>query len=818
MAEKEFITGVVRYVGDNPDVVIPEGLDVIGVEAFAHSKVRSVTIPKSVRSIKQRAFYNCKELERVRMESSEVKIEDSAFERCPKLRRLELPDDFKTPEKLCVNVQLGYLKFGEPTNDDGSGITALTQILFWLEAGAPKFAPLERIDPYVKENFIEVLRMIAYDGSDLAFTSLAAQERYGLIPPDFLDETIALTKSVELRAAVLAYKSTHYTAEDLENIDAVQTAKAFGEVPYDLKDYQKYFTVKEQEDGYVLYDYKGREETIVITDRLNGRPVVGIGEKTFAANETLKSVVLPATLTRIGREAFSECVALRSVTLPASLKSIDHDAFLKCSHLQSVQYEGDLKSWCEIEDEGSLVLRYVSEFCIQGKPLTDLVVPQGIERVSSIFSYYYGLRSATLGCDVTEIGDAFFGCSALESVTIGKKVKRISDKAFPNGGALHRVNYEGSLEDWLTVTNEGTNLFSAAKEFFVAGNPVTDLVLPKGTKEVKDNAFVNAEFLTSVTFPSGLKTIGRNAFWGCHGLSEVKLPDSLQKLEKTAFGDCVALKTVTLGKGIKTVDVSTFRKCCDLTLRFEGTLQEWLSVETFELTVFFRSFRIDEEYFFTNVKEFYVAGEKVTDLVIPDGVKKIKKNAFCGCRFLQSITLPESVTQLEKDIFLCCENLKTVCYLGDLSQWHEVKNQSALLKNATSFFVQGKKVADLVLPQGIECVKACEFSRCGFLTSVTLPDSVLTVKEGAFEYCKNLRSVHLGNGVKKIERNAFYGSGIKTITLGVGLRKIEEGVFGTCHSLTDIYYAGTRSRWLTVQKAEDWFKYGSESKVRCADD
>ena len=82
-------TGMITgYVGTDTVVVIPSKINGITVEtightAFRYSSVTSVTIPDSVSSIRQYAFYNCGKLETIRIPVSVTSIGSYAFDDCP---------------------------------------------------------------------------------------------------------------------------------------------------------------------------------------------------------------------------------------------------------------------------------------------------------------------------------------------------------------------------------------------------------------------------------------------------------------------------------------------------------------------------------------------------------------------------------------------------------------------------------------------------------------------------------------------------------------------------------------------------------------
>ncbi len=79
-------TKLVKYVGDGGDVVIPDGITVIGETAFMEADlieekviITSVQIPDSVTEIERGAFVNCSGLKAVYLPDSVQKVGDYAF-------------------------------------------------------------------------------------------------------------------------------------------------------------------------------------------------------------------------------------------------------------------------------------------------------------------------------------------------------------------------------------------------------------------------------------------------------------------------------------------------------------------------------------------------------------------------------------------------------------------------------------------------------------------------------------------------------------------------------------------------------------------
>lgn len=83
---------------------IPDGVVSIGDKAFANSKLQSVTIPSTVKEIKEEAFASCKELKKIYIPPSVEKIGITAFDGCKSLKQILLPEEFRKNKNFVMSL------------------------------------------------------------------------------------------------------------------------------------------------------------------------------------------------------------------------------------------------------------------------------------------------------------------------------------------------------------------------------------------------------------------------------------------------------------------------------------------------------------------------------------------------------------------------------------------------------------------------------------------------------------------------------------------------------------------------------------------
>lgn len=183
----------------------------------------------------------------------------------------------------------------------------------------------------------------------------------------------------------------------------------------------------------------------------------------------------------------------------------------------------------------------------------------------------------------------------------------------------------------------------------------------------------------------------------------------------------------------------------------------------------------------------------LTDIALPSSLKTIPENAFYDCKSLVTIDIPDTVETIEKEAFRICTGIKTfdipasVTYIG--------KNAFIGCTGTIAYIVEdGNTVyssADGVLygPQSssVSDKTLIQYPVGKADTSYTVEAGTLVIGDSAFGSSENLVSVVLPDGLKKIDSYAFNEcSALKTVNIPSTVTKIGSLAFGKCGALESI--------------------------------
>ena len=230
------------------------------------------------------------------------------------------------------------------------------------------------------------------------------------------------------------------------------------------------------------------------------------------------------------------------------------------------------------------------------------------------------------------------------------------------------------VEDGHVVIGDGWNAPAISKD---AAGEITIPMKLGGyvVTDISSFAFARHCNITSVTIPGSVTNIGSYAFSGCKGLTDITIPNGVMKIGHGAFHNCKHLLHITLPESVAEIGGGAFEGC------------DSLATNGFVIV--------------RNVLYSYVGGD--SEVVIPDGVVEISRNAFRGNKDVREATLPNGLKNIGAYAFCRCE-----------------------------------KLTNVILPSTLTHIGSCAFQGCRHLSSVTIPDSVKAIGSEAFTGCDGL--------------------------------------------------------------------------------
>jgi len=203
--------------------------------------------------------------------------------------------------------------------------------------------------------------------------------------------------------------------------------------------------------------------------------------------------------------------------------------------------------------------------------------------------------------------------------------------------------------------------------------------------------------------------------------------------------------------------------------------------------------------------------DDVTSVAIPGSVTSIAANAFSSCDGLASLSIPEGVASIGAEAFSGCDSLRSVRLPASLTsigpgafsgcpalQAFDVAEGNPAfaapdgvlydrdMRRLVAYPCDRKGVSYKV-PKGVKRIEEKAFAESANLKAVSLPEGLTDIGDQAF-YDSGLLSVTFAPGLKAIGPDAFWGCEITSAKLPDGLERIGSGAFSTCYDLTSVAF------------------------------
>ena len=557
-----------------------------------------------------------------------------------------------------------------------------------------------------------------------------------------------------------------------------------------------------------------------------------ITENAFVNLNNIEEVVLK-NATVINSYAFSNMNKLQKVTLNEGLKSLQANSFSSLSRLESLQLPDSLEIFNNpLTSTGVKSLHFsknLKEYNFRNESfkLESITVDEDNELFASKDGALYNKNftkiitypcnkveeSYTLLDTIKEIGDSAFKYSKFKSIDL-KKVEIIGDEAF-RYSAIQNVTFPS------TIKSLGKTSFSASKiekinfpekldnvtsllvgdYIFSSCEQLTEIVIPSYIDNIS-NFFVSSDTVKSIKFLGSVKSIGDCAFAGTKISSiDITFKDNAT-IGDRIFINCGNLKTWNIHFEENITNYPKFTGnglgdyvpniICDNNEIATILKEKWRAYQSFIGTGVSSSFVIEDGV----LLKFNGTSEE-TDVVIPEGVTRINREAFAKNIFIEKVTLPSTLVAVEQNVFYGCDNLKILeftndnpsaeikCYYKDINGITEKQFSSYSWFDSNAIIL----VKDTVVKENL--IKNISFTFTNSVFSkdeLVINDDMVISKDGATlirGYVKEEGGFVIPKTVKTIWNECFSGqSNLTSIDL-TGVETVKDNAFDYC-GLTDL--------------------------------
>ena len=336
---------------------------------------------------------------------------------------------------------------------------------------------------------------------------------------------------------------------------------------------------------------------------------------------------------------------------------------------------------------------------------------------------------------ITDISNAFQGCTNLWEITLPDNLSTIGDAAFANCKSLNSI-----------ILPE--NIVSIGDSSFYQ-SPLSNITIPINTTKVGASAFRNCSKLGQIKILGNIETIDEHAFENCFSLQGIELPQSITTIGISAFKNCTSLQSVIFAERCNLTKIAgdlsnsqtypqngVFYNCTSLT-----SITIPANVEIIEATAFMNCKALSTLLFEPNSK-LQIIGGNIHAEALKDGYGKLDAyGAFTNCTLLTSIQIPISVIEIECAAFYNCTSLNSV------------------------IFEEGAHINTIggggIYPYYGESYGGGAFSKCISLQSIDIPQSITKLEAFAFSE-SGLKSIYIRaltppslTAVKQVARDSY---------------------------------------------------------------
>lgn len=382
---------LVSYFGKEALVTIPDGVEIIGSNAFVENedlkeiklpeslcsiedaafkyclKLRQISLPKNVRTIGEQCFYGCESLEKLEIRGEVEVISKEAFKGC-KIKELLLPESIVEIEDDAFNSNKNLDTILLPANIKRIGNSCFA------------FCSIKHV--VLNENLQEIGDLCFFDCPIEFITIPSDVKSIGLNP--FIG-----TKTIECKEKC-KYTSANGLLYDNESGTLISH--------YSESEVALYPPIT-RVDSFAFYNSN-------VSDIFMGSNIVKVSAWAFYnARELEKVIWRKSKVTEIPMGCFGNCSRISKIDIPSYVENVQKGAFFDCYDLRNVRFDGvttiaNEEMFSRVERPSCVPYSYIPRHHLMGSticehterdvnpntfPIIEVIVPQGCSDNYSFF-------------------------------------------------------------------------------------------------------------------------------------------------------------------------------------------------------------------------------------------------------------------------------------------------------------------------------------------------------------------------------------------------------------------------------------------------
>ena len=406
--------------------------------------------------------------------------------------------------------------------------------------------------------------------------------------------------------------------------------------------------------------------------------VTSIGQYAFYGCDGLESIAIPSGVTKIESYTYAYCRGLMAVDIPESVVTIGERAFVGCTGLSEITLPANITE----------IGRYAFNDCTQLKQVHSLATtPPTI--YSGTFNYYTNLYVPAIATPLYKEADYWRNFTLVPHQIDGVYYEVVSDaNAVVTYRDTQYNSYAGNVVIPATVEIEERvyNVTSVYNYAFYGSSALTSVTIGENIETIGYYAFKNCSSLTSVEIPDNVKILEYQSFMQCQSLKTVTLGSGVEHISGEAFYNCSTLTDLycrattppevsssivnnysSVNLYVPAASMPQYREA-DYWRNFKFAMKESAGIyyevlNESEVKVTYRdtqynSYKGDVEipttveiegntYTVVEIGDYaFYQCDSLRSVVIPEGIVKIGSYAFSECSSLSGVTVPQTVTSM----------------------------------------------------------------------------------------------------------------------------------------------------------------------------